>query len=99
MTKKQKIMYQLKRGIKQYREERGKAGSMSQEFATVTELAAVMGYDSIPYFKRQWTNQLIMLPPNIYSVDDFAEAWVKGDIPVNKKSRGRFKKEGSYENE
>lgn len=98
MTRKQKLIYQIKRGIKQYREERGKSCTDGQEFSTVTELAAVMGYSNT-YFKKQWLEPLPILPPNLYSIDDFVDAWVKGDIPLNKKSRGNkaFNKEGSHD--
>jgi hypothetical protein len=93
-------MYQLKRGIKKYREELGKKATEGVEFTTVSELSAVMGY-SKTYFKKQWLSPLTMLPPNLYSVDEFAEAWAKGTIPVNKGSRGNkaLAKEGSHENE
>jgi hypothetical protein len=66
----------------------------NQGFATASQLRAVVGgYGSARYFKEQWLAPLEVLPPGLYSIDDFAEAWVSGIIPTHKERRGRKVKE------
>jgi hypothetical protein len=79
----------IKRGLKQKAEEDNKEASESQEFATCTQLKFVFGYKSDRRFKEQFLSPLEVIPPNLYAVDDLADAMSRGIVPVKQGRRGR----------
>lgn len=88
MTK-HELIYRIKRGINDQREEKGKARASGVEFATAMELANVFGKTSAQAFKRNWLVGITKLPGDVYSIEEFAAAYIAGDVPAKQGRRGR----------
>lgn len=89
MTKKQSFMNQVKRGLKEQAAAEGRKAFEGQEFATATQLAPVFGYSTRSgYFKKQWLEPLTPIGDR-YCIEDMADAYIQGLIPVYTGKRGK----------
>ena len=95
MSRKQDFMNKIKRGLREQAQERNEPVFVGQEFATISQLAPVFGYSTKSgYFKKQWLEPIEPVGDR-YCIEDIADAYIQGIVPVNKGRRGTAKMKGA----